>query len=496
MEAEERRKLAEEKRKQAEEERDLEREQTRPTSFGELIRYCHDFFLQRLKIEAPSQSTTGKMPPPMGKCCPSRFRPWVDCIAIQGQIYRSPRLFLKALGDEFSEGPISSEQDFEIYERFCVGNHVRDIIKKLHTIDAARDELRLGEGVQFDRYANALDTDEEDKHGKDKTTSSRRLRNSNKTAWLTGSAVVQEYHVHDPGSTLYYHLCEPNMEVNHWKDENLLQQPVTSVARVLCLCLMSFQSRYRDQEWRNAARAHLPEWKTSFDHTRSQISASELHHNPPGLGYTASEYTGSEPTRPNIFLIIATRSRRSCAPSNPMFNPEDAGFSSDSEADDAMEGRKPSPSVQPPARHTGSRHGPGDRCQKNTRPFCTQRCLLGLQQGGELDLRCPNVGLHRKGGNSQFHLIKTETMVKQIKQQLYGNIDHGCAPIGHRVVGKGITRPLWHQVSCEAEIYGILSRVQGSAVPEMAVAREISRSTRAIRLSGILHNDLRPDNTL
>ncbi|PWY92403.1 hypothetical protein BO70DRAFT_348783 [Aspergillus heteromorphus CBS 117.55] len=68
-------------------------------------------------------------------------------------------------------------------------------------------------------------------------------------------------------------------------------------------------------------------------------------------------------------------------------------------------------------------------------------------------------------------------MLKQVKQQLDENIDHGCAPIGHcpfkitcatygyTVVGKGTTRPLWHQVSREAEIYRVFSRVQGSAVP-------------------------------
>ena len=171
LEAEERRILAEEesrqaqaKIKQAEKERGLEREQTRPTSFGELIRYCHDYLSQRLRTDAPSRSTTGKIPPPIGKCCPLRLRPWTDCSANQGQIYRSvcdylqpsdqnaellfqPRLFLKALGDEFSERPISSEQDLESYERFCVKNHVRDIIGKLYTIDDARDEFRLGKGV-------------------------------------------------------------------------------------------------------------------------------------------------------------------------------------------------------------------------------------------------------------------------------------------------------------------------------------------------------------
>ncbi|PYH96874.1 hypothetical protein BO71DRAFT_319876, partial [Aspergillus ellipticus CBS 707.79] len=78
--------------------------------------------------------------------------------------------------------------------------------------------------------------------------------------------------------------------------------------------------------------------------------------------------------------------------------------------------------------------------------------------------------------------IRAEAIVKQVKQQLDENIDYGCTLIGrcgasgvsfkvtcaiyaYTVVGKGTTRPLWHQVSREAEIYGVLLRVQGSAVP-------------------------------
>lgn len=114
-------------------------------------------------------------------------------------------------------------------------------------------------------------------------------------AQLTGSALVQEFHMmiqegleysyltnglvvallrdpyNDP-TTLYYHLWKPNMEVNPEVDQTFRQ---TSIARVPCLCLMSFGSRLRDQNWRNNAKDQLPEWKTSFDHERS--GSSFLH---------------------------------------------------------------------------------------------------------------------------------------------------------------------------------------------------------------------------
>lgn len=55
------------------------------------------------------------------------------------------------------ERPISSERDLEGYERSAVENHMRNIIAELCKIPTARDEFRLGDGVQFDSHANGID---------------------------------------------------------------------------------------------------------------------------------------------------------------------------------------------------------------------------------------------------------------------------------------------------------------------------------------------------
>ena len=111
-----------------------------------------------------------------------------------------------------------------------------------------------------------------------------------------------------------------------------------------------------------------------------------------------------------------------------------------------------------------------------------QKCLLGLQQGGILDARCPNVELHQSGGHGHRHPINMEELVQMVKQQLDQNLDRDCTPMGgcgsygapfkvtcaaygYTVVGKGTTSRLWKEVSREADIYRILQRVQGSAVP-------------------------------
>lgn len=59
-----------------------------------------------------------------------------------------------------------------------------------------------------------------------------------------GLARVLLYVLYDDSETLYYHLCEPNREID--EVEQGLLQPRMSIIRVLCLCLMSFRSLTRD----------------------------------------------------------------------------------------------------------------------------------------------------------------------------------------------------------------------------------------------------------
>lgn len=138
-----------------------------------------------------------------------------------------------------------------------------------------------------------------------------------------------------------------------------------------------------------------------------------------------------------------------------------------------------------------------------------------------------------------------------VKQQLDENLDRECTPIGgcgsygapfkvtcaaygYTVVGKGTTTRLWKEVLREAEVYHVLRRVQGSAVPVFlgaidlaqiyflygagdirhmllmgwggesvgcirhieSIELAISRSERKIRSLGVFHKDLRPENIL
>lgn len=83
----------------------------------------------------------------------------------------------------------------------------------------------------------------------------------------------------DEPTTLYYFFCDPHNEVNAEGDITS-QVWKTSVARVLCLCLLAFRSPIREQKWRNRVSLDLHKWKTNFDHTRSEITREELQQIP------------------------------------------------------------------------------------------------------------------------------------------------------------------------------------------------------------------------
>ncbi|KAK9377029.1 uncharacterized protein V1513DRAFT_374001 [Lipomyces chichibuensis] len=107
---------------------------------------------------------------------------------------------------------------------------------------------------------------------------------------------------------------------------------------------------------------------------------------------------------------------------------------------------------------------------------------MGLRNKGYLDVRCPNERRHRRGQKTDRHLIDSADLVRLIKQQLDKDLDNYCTPLGkvgtrgalfkltlfsygYTFVGKGTTDRLWADVRSEADVYSVLQKAQGSAVP-------------------------------
>lgn len=330
---------------------------------------------------------------------------------------------------------------------------------------------------------------------------------------------------------------------------------------------MSFCSPTRDQEWRNFWRSRLHIWETSFDHSHSLIPKEELRQTPPHSHNNNFEYVTLEASsdyQPSSSPFksltgeghqVPTRSQASCAPSRAQRRsqlPDSSGSNSNQ-----VTGRKrgfsqvtSSPSDRQADRQQETGNNQGNHYRSCYAQFCTQRCLLGLQTGDILDDSCPNMKIHRQGGDGSRHPINAEALVRLLKAQLDENIDRcspigscgaygapfklTCATYGYTVVGKGTTSELWKDVSREAQVYQVLWKAQGSAVPvflgmidlakiyflhgageirhmlvmgwggenttmmELApwLHQEIHRSNKEIKALGIIHKDLRGDNIL
>ncbi|KAJ5608657.1 hypothetical protein N7528_009224 [Penicillium herquei] len=405
---------------------------------------------------------------------------------------------------------------------------------------------------------------------------------------LVCSALVQEYHVmiqegleysyvtngiarillrvpHDDPGTLHYFLCDPNSEVDVETEATLTN---TSIARTLCLCLMAFHSPVRGQEWRNSVRPDIPIWKTSFDHTRSLIPKDEFQQllnsdstapefPSPDSGSSYDPSSSPPESLESTARQVTTRSRVSCGPSDARHRSQ-SSQSPDPDSNPATRRKRTfsnvpsSPSAQRVARKRviNDDKGPDSQSRHRDAQFCTQRCLLGLQSGGLLDDCCPNVMLHRRRKDDLQHPITSEILVRLLKAQLDENIARciplggcgtygapfklNCTTYGYTVIGKGTTSALWKEVSREAEVYRILQKAQGSAVPvflgtidlakiyflhgageirhmlvmgwggESTASMELTpqllqgiyQSNKEIRALGIIHEDLRRDNVL
>jgi len=68
---------------------------------------------------------------------------------------------------------------------------------------------------------------------------------------------------------------------------------------------------------------------------------------------------------------------------------------------------------------------------KQSRPYCTQPCLLGLAQEILFDYRCPNLSKHYGiPGECEHHLLNRETFLVLLREQLRLNRDDDCQTLG------------------------------------------------------------------
>ncbi|KAL1953246.1 hypothetical protein VTO42DRAFT_3361 [Malbranchea cinnamomea] len=355
----ERRKRAEEARKWEEKAPTRAEQETRPTTFEELLQLAHELLSRRLQVDTRAELTRGTIAARRENVCPEELCHWSGfpeemaiifhdvCGFLKPAGETAPRLFhpvdyLKGLFEDVVARPLRSEFGLCIYEDMAVAKPVANIIRELSTLPDARVRFRLPDGVRFERYcARSLEKEEgagddqsdtrlqpywywfyrtddnadclltmaelQPPHKLDVQCLRAGLRDMNFVEEVvkkdtiptdedgkmkssaesrTGATLAQVYNVmieegvefsyistgiayvflHVPRNEfwkLYYYICEPNADANRGDAEIDIEK--TSIARVLCFCLMCCRSIVRDQLWRNEAKKRLWTWGEHLD---------------------------------------------------------------------------------------------------------------------------------------------------------------------------------------------------------------------------------------
>ncbi|KAL5050645.1 hypothetical protein BDW71DRAFT_194403 [Aspergillus fruticulosus] len=470
---------AEEERKQPEEGRKQE---------TELRRQAEERGRQERERSRPR--TLEDIHPPTGRYCPLRLLPWTDCAARQQEIYESVRRYLQPTEEDARQlfAPLvaledhSSEQNLQTYEWLAVEDHVHEIIAEPHQFyihQVGGDTSTLLTIVEY-KPPHELSVGSLQIAKPNTTPMEEPEKLKYNTVQLVGLMDVQLWVTFDDPGTLYYDLGDPT--------------------------------------WRENARSDLHQWYSSFDSVRSQIFITESQQSAQSMECTSTEYSSSEKATSEYLPSsspaespaakgprVATRSGLGCAPLSDQ--PHREG-SQDSDAD-------PNTFTRQKRRFSEVASSPPTRLSARRTDMEGNQGRQSYQHhGGAIDSCCPNSELHISGRHDDRHPINAKTLVAPFKVT-------GAAH-GYTIVGKATTSRRWKEVSSEADVYLFLGAIDLAKVyflhsageirhmllmgwggedlshlkSEKPLDHAISRSLREVRSSGIVHQDLRPENIL
>ncbi|KAH8755333.1 hypothetical protein F5883DRAFT_570921 [Diaporthe sp. PMI_573] len=364
----------------------------------------------------------------------------------------------------------------------------------------------------------------------------------------TGEAFIF-LRVPDDPKTVYYFLSVPKGDVGGgtgWAPDsdgpNRLH--LTAVGQMLAFTLQALKTPRRSHQWRVEAASRLNSWEVVYEDLLDAIPEEDA---------PSSEY---RPPRHNGLLRMSpVQLRRRYTPiSSPSCTrPQDQHAARDEDPDsDTPSRRRPSPQhISRAHAATSSSSSPSQSSRRGqSGRYCTQNCLLGLVNGGLLDMSCPNVRDH----GQSYHQIDRPTFLTCIRQQLSSDLDTDCKPVslpgacgvlfrvrlkshGYTVAAKLTPIDFVPRLQHEAAMYDLLRPIQGLHVPvhlgniDLAtpyyyegicelvhmmflsfggqrisqrlttknrplITKQVDYSARAIHNLGVLHKDLEPRNIL
>ena len=314
----------------------------------------------------------------------------------------------------------------------------------------------------------------------------------------TGEAFVFLYiKLEENAKTVYYHLAEPNEDVNAQKldfpkTENYLHR--TAISQVLAFSVLALESAQGNQEWRERVIGTLNKWEVDYRAILKEVpeTPEPRDKSSPFLSdYHSQTYSLDVPDRSPMHNRLRPR-KNTCRPGS---DPTSEGDRDPPSTDDES-----SPFDTPTRPQGGPRGKQGQRGQRGQRArpltgagssshrgqrraFCTQLCLQGLARGGPLDRQCPNVSNHcEEGHQGDRHQLDGEEFRTLLGEQLRRSRGDACQPLGiqgargalfkvtltshgYTVVGKGTVLAFVKDLRHEAEVYRWLKTVQGVHVP-------------------------------
>ncbi|PGH08937.1 hypothetical protein GX51_00994 [Blastomyces parvus] len=315
----------------------------------------------------------------------------------------------------------------------------------------------------------------------------------------TGEAFIFLHFKADEPGTVYYYLSAPEQDVGKETgftgeaegDDNRLH--MTAVGQVLAFALRAIQTTPHDQKWKNWAASQLNTWVVTEEDLH--LPSPEKDEKPP-TPYrplkSAQMFARDSPVRTR-----SKAARSTCKPTSLLQNTS-GDDDNESESDPDSPSRRPRrPAdvmvvIPPPPNWVSSYKGPV--CKDGARRYCTQKCLLGLVNGGPLDRTCPNVREH----GTEVHKIDHPTFLSLLKAQILQEVVDpwtqplGCESLhrhgargalfevilfqyGYTLVGKGFPPEFGHYLRHEKALYNHLQPIQGVHIPVCLGTIDVSK---------------------
>ncbi|KAG6257911.1 hypothetical protein E4U24_003839 [Claviceps purpurea] len=286
----------------------------------------------------------------------------------------------------------------------------------------------------------------------------------------TGEAIVFLYVDPNKPRTLQYHVVQPLQDIPVKDDEEENEKEIafmSVIGQYVAFTVMILKASHEPgQEERLRILNSLPRW------------------NRPSAGYVPEDGNSfSGPSSPEV--------EGASAGSSP---PEDGQGASGSPGDSEGQSGQSERDTK-----TNQLCGGKDHCALD-RPYCTQRCLLGLVQGDFLDSMCPNVTLHCQGkadeaGYRKRHPVNHSEWLSLLWAQFKHSIDEGIVFIGlfgakgwcfkitllaygYAFVGKGAVPANVESLQHESKIYKQLEPIQGAHVPVFLGAIDLRKMNK------------------